>query len=102
MQRLVSRPGAEQVDEHEPRPRLELGEQSERVVDVLRDVEGVREVEAARDRVAVEVDDLAALAAWALEELRRCAGAQFDPAVVAALERMLARAASADAHKQAA
>ena len=31
----------------------------------------------------------------ALEELRRCAGAQFDPAVVAALEAVLAAAASA-------
>jgi len=27
---------------------------------------------------------------WALEELRRCAGSHFDPAIVAALERVVA------------
>jgi HD-GYP domain-containing protein (c-di-GMP phosphodiesterase class II) len=37
----------------------------------------------------------------ALDELRRCAGAQFDPAVVAALQTVLA-AAGADALPRAA
>jgi len=40
--------------------------------------------------------------AWALAELRRCAGTQFDPAVVDALERAIADQRSALSHKQSA
>ncbi len=42
----------------------------------------------------------ASTASWVLEEVRRCAGTQFDPVVVAALERVLTLPTEADSVEQ--